>query len=536
MYPLKARQPGITLKFVLKFLLLCLLYLSVSCQTTLEESTAVFSRTPEPVQELETIPVYTATRPPPLTVTPAATLTPVPTATPNPIAAVYAPSNWSTKLKRSIDSLNDSSSEFFWQITLDEASADLIISPVPGEYPAGSRPLVLTVPITSDWDQLSLDEAKAILSTGHSVIEVHDIAELAPNIKFIKIDGIGPFDPNYPLLQNWSVFHGDGAEKAAEELSTLLLQNPLPDPLVHLAAVGDIMLDRSLGAAIRNGSIDYPFEYVKDELLSADLTIGNLESAIGDTGEPANKSYTFQAPPEAGASLANAGFDLLSLANNHALDFGQDALLQGISLLQDAGIHAVGAGADAKEARSPIIIESKGVRFAFLSYVNVPVEGSGFDTKSWAAGPSSPGLNWADQTNIVDDVQNASETSDIVIVLLHSGYEYVEQPSPAQSAAAKQAIDAGADLVIGHHAHVLQGIEFYNGGVIVYGLGNFAFEIDGDPSTGILNVWLDKDGVRQLNLVPAVIQFGGQPRLAAPGEAALIRKKVNILSDLLNRR
>jgi poly-gamma-glutamate synthesis protein (capsule biosynthesis protein) len=294
------------------------------------------------------------------------------------------------------------------------------------------------------------------------------------------------------------------------------------------------MLDRSLGDVIKRGNVGYPFELVIEELTAADLTVGNLESSLGDIGEPANKSYTFQAPPEAAKSLAYAGFDLLSLANNHALDYGQEALIQAIKLLQLEGIDVVGAGADVVKARSPILLESKGVKVAFLAYVDVPVEGTGFDTRSWNAEPASPGLNWSDPTNIANDVADAKDKSDIVIVLLHSGYEYVEQPSPEQSAAAKAAIDAGADLIVGHHAHVLQGLEFYKDGVIVYGLGNFAFEIDGDPNTGILNVWLDKEGVRQIDLVPAVIQLGGQPRLATPSEASDIKDKVNYQTDLLN--
>ncbi len=101
-------------------------------------------------------------------------------------------------------------------------------------------------------------------------------------------------------------------------------------------------------------------------------------------------------------------------------------------------------------------------------------------------------------------------------------------------AAAHAAIDAGADVVMGHHAHILQGIEFYRDGVIVYGLGNFAFEIDGPPETAVLNVWLDADGVRELELIPAVIQFGGQPRLAESWEAGPIRQRVYYLTTLLN--
>ncbi len=100
--------------------------------------------------------------------------------------------------------------------------------------------------------------------------------------------------------------------------------------------------------------------------------------------------------------------------------------------------------------------------------------------------------------------------------------------------AAHEAIDAGADVVIGHHAHILQGVEYYNGGVIVYGLGNFAFHIDGEPKTAVLNIWLDADGVRQLELIPAIVQEGGAPRPADQEETAVIRERVYWLTDILN--
>ena len=519
---------------VLIILLLALLLFSASCVGEKEKRSPLSIESPDVVQKATAIPTSTPSRAPQPSTTPAASRTPVPKDSSNPIVAVYGPSNWSKKLGESIDSLNAGESNYHWELAQDSASANLIISTDPGDYPAGYRPLVLTVPITAEWDQLSLEEANALLLTGHPIIEVHDILELTPKNKAIKIDGFGPFDPNYPLLQKWSIIHEEGVENAAEELSVLLLQNPLPDPFVHLAAVGDIMLDRSLGNAIRNGNPGFPFEFVKDELGSADVTIGNLESSIGGFGEAANKAYAFQAPSEAVRSLADAGFDLLSLANNHAMDYGQEPLLQGIRLLQVGGIEPVGAGANAREARSPVFIDSRGIRLAFLSYVDVPVEGSGFDTKSWAAGSTSPGVNWADPGNIALDVRDAKANADSVIVLLHSGYEYVEQPSPEQSSAAHAAIDAGANLVIGHHSHILQGIHFYKSGVIAYGLGNFAFDIDGDPNSGILNIWLNKDGIRQLDLAPVVIQYGGQPRPANPGEAAVIRVKVNYLTDLLN--
>ncbi|MEM9776925.1 MAG: CapA family protein, partial [Chloroflexota bacterium] len=145
---------------------------------------------------------------------------------------------------------------------------------------------------------------------------------------------------------------------------------------IHLAAVGDIMLDRRLGDAIKNGSVDYPFEKMIDWLVPADLTIGNFESAIGTLGKPIeNKSYPFQAPPEAVDALKSGGFDVVSLANNHALDYGVDSLLDGIALLKSAGIESVGAGSNLSEARAPTIVEVNGVKIAFLAYVNVLPEG-----------------------------------------------------------------------------------------------------------------------------------------------------------------
>ena len=137
---------------------------------------------------------------------------------------------------------------------------------------------------------------------------------------------------------------------------------------------------------------------------------------------------------------------------------------------------------------------------------------------------------------MASDVAAARQQADLVVVVLHSGYEYVPPPSEEQMAAARAAIDAGAALVIGHHAHILQGIEFYNGGVIVYGLANFAFTIDGPPETAILNAWLDKSGVRQIELIPAVVQLGGQPRLADPTEAPLILDTIYRLTNSLNPR
>jgi poly-gamma-glutamate synthesis protein (capsule biosynthesis protein) len=303
-----------------------------------------------------------------------------------------------------------------------------------------------------------------------------------------------------------------------------------------MAAVGDVMLDRTLGDVVASGDIGFPFAFVADLLQRADFTVANLESALGDGGEPAAKSYTFRAPPEAAQAVAQAGIDLVSLANNHALDFGPQALLQGMALLEQEGISVVGAGEDLERAHRPHLVTLNGMSFAFLAYVNVPVEGRApyFDTASWTAGPQTPGMAWARPDLITADVSDIRKSVDHVVVILHSGYEYVEAPSPEQVAASRAAIDAGATLVIGHHAHILQGVEFRGEGAIVYGLGNFAFNIDGSPETAILNAWFDKRGLRQIRYLPAIINPAGQPQPLPGDEAALIRSRIYSLSTYLN--
>jgi poly-gamma-glutamate synthesis protein (capsule biosynthesis protein) len=297
------------------------------------------------------------------------------------------------------------------------------------------------------------------------------------------------------------------------------------------------MLDRGLGAVIQSGNLAYPFAKVAPLLQNADITVGNMESALGDVGTPVEKSYPFRAPPAAAQAIALGGFDVVSLANNHGMDYGPEALLQAIELLQAQGVAPIGAGANFEAAHTPHLTQVNGLSMAFLGYVNVPVEASSrFDTAVWDATETTPGLAWGYPDVIAQDVTAVRPEADLVIVVLHSGFEYIEEPGEQQMAAAHAAIDAGADLVIGHHAHILQGIEYYNNGVIVYGLGNFAFEIDGPPETAVLNVWLDKDGVHSLELIPAIIQEGGAPRLAETWEAAPILSRVYFLTRILNSR
>jgi poly-gamma-glutamate capsule biosynthesis protein CapA/YwtB (metallophosphatase superfamily) len=319
----------------------------------------------------------------------------------------------------------------------------------------------------------------------------------------------------------------DTPPSAATETETIApTGTPIPNRQVTLEAVGDIMLARTVGEQVQAHGPQIVFAGVQSVFDSADVLIGNLECAITDSSERQPKIWTFAAPLEMAQALALARFDVLSLANNHAMDYGSQGLFDTRDNLGQYGIASVGAGANAAEAHAPVILERNGLRLAFLAYVDVPVEKDGFDARTWIATASQPGIAWADPDQITTDVAAARLQSDIVIVQLHSGYEvgsYIPTISPNQLAEAHAAIDAGAALVLGSHPHILQSIEQYHGGLIAYSLGNFVMDdYQGIANaTIILRVVLTPAGVQSYDWVPVLIE-NGLPRLAAEREAPVI--------------
>lgn len=513
--------------------------------TTTTPPTQTISPTIPATPEPTAIPQPTVKAEPTATIEPSATPppteTPTPAPTPQAVTLVVAP-EFEAETAAALAEIDDASHR--WQLIVEddpaailvEGRADLAIARDADGAIVREEPLAFMVPFTYDWEQISAADAEAILANDHSLIRVVPWSAMTPDNKAMRVDGRHPTDPDYPYRERWSLVAAPGYEEAAAALAPLLSDTLAPLPTIRIAAVGDINYDRSPAYIIQTtGDLAYPLSRVTHIFEAADYTIANLETALGDVGEPAAKRYPFRSPPETAESLAIGGVDLVSLANNHAMDYGAEALLQGIDLLHAAGVATVGGGADESASHAPHIAEINGLKVAFLGYVNVTVEAiTNFDTQSWSATADAPGLAWGDPARVSEDVAAIRPEVDLVVVILHSGYEYIEEPSEAQVAAARAAIDAGADLVVGHHAHILQGIHRYNDGVIAYGLGNFLFNIDGPPETAILNVWLDQNGVRQLELLPAIIQEHGQPRLAEPEEARPILSRVYYLTTLLN--
>lgn len=247
-----------------------------------------------------------------------------------------------------------------------------------------------------------------------------------------------------------------------------LAQEPTAE--LKIAAVGDIMLGGTGTPEFERFGYDYPFEKTRALLKQSHIVFGNLEGPLTHADHaPVAKKYLYRSPPEKVApALLNAGFNVVSLANNHAMDQGVEGLKHTLDALDLVGIKHTGAGMNLAEARKPAILESHGARVAFLAYTLT------FPEEFWATN-DRPGSPFGHEAHVRADVVAARTQADIVLVSFHWGQEGKTELRDYQRSLGRAAIDAGAAAVIGHHPHVLQGVERYKNGVIFYSLGNFAF-------------------------------------------------------------
>ncbi|MWC28893.1 CapA family protein [Paenibacillus sp. MMS18-CY102] len=300
-----------------------------------------------------------------------------------------------------------------------------------------------------------------------------------------------------------------------------------PTAAVNLAFVGDILLGSSVETTMRSQGFGYPFSGALDLLAGADLTAGNLEGPITTRGVPAqNKQYVFKGAPDLLKSLTDSGFDVVSLANNHTLDQGAEGLLDTIKHLDKAGLPHMGGGNNDAEAFAPVILEANGVKVAYIGLSRVVPE------TNWKADKDHPGVaETYDSTRAVAAIKRAKEEANLVVIMVHWGVERAEKPVEHQTTLARQYIDAGADLVIGSHPHVLQGFEQYKGKWIAYSLGNFVFNETATPrtkDTGVLNAACTKSGECKLTIHPMVAK---QSR-PAPADAEKSKDIIGYLSRI----
>jgi poly-gamma-glutamate synthesis protein (capsule biosynthesis protein) len=309
---------------------------------------------------------------------------------------------------------------------------------------------------------------------------------------------------------------------------------------LRLAITGDLMLGRGVDDVVRAHTLAYPWGDLRPELRTADLTLGNLECCIAERGTPwapGTKPFHFRAGPWAAPALADAGFDFVSLANNHTLDYGAEALEETLSYLSHHGIAHSGAGRDLAEASQPAHFETRGWRIAVFAAADHPAD--------FAATTTSPGTRLLRPTatdpagaELIRDVARARRSGyDLVVVSLHWGPNMNRRALPGFAEYARALIDAGAGVVHGHSAHLFQGVERYRGRPILYDTGDFVDDYAIDPTERndlqfLFQLDFDPAGSVSVGLVPVRI---AECRVghALPAERAWLYDRMRRLSEEL---
>ena len=312
-------------------------------------------------------------------------------------------------------------------------------------------------------------------------------------------------------------------EPKTEPETDRLEENPEASDLVEPADgsmtilfSGDVLLsDHVLNAYSRAGGISGVLDQgYLSAIQSADYFAVNEEFPFSSRGTQASdKQYTFRLAPEKVSLFKEMGIDAVTLANNHALDYGTDALLDTCEILDQADILHTGAGKDLDTAKQPVLFEKNGQRVALIGATRV------IPKADWAATKGHPGMLSSYEVSVeplLAQIAECHASGDKVVVLIHWGIERDEMPQEYQRALARRYIDAGADLVIGSHPHVLQGIEYYKGKPIFYSLGNFVFG-SSIPKTMLVQAAFTGESL-SLQLIPGT-SSGGYTRMLTDAES-----------------
>ncbi len=283
---------------------------------------------------------------------------------------------------------------------------------------------------------------------------------------------------------------------------------------LQIIATGDICLQTK--------NNEYPFENIKQVSLNKDILFGNLETVLSNYGQEMEKTVSLHTSPGKVSYLKNAGFDILNIANNHIMDLGPDGFNETLEVLSQNNLKFIGAG-NQKFNQPYQIIEKKGIKVGFLGYC----EGNFGDSKEGVF------INRIDENNITADIKNLKLECDAIIVSLHWGIENVFYPSPHQIKLARHLIDTGATLILGHHPHVVQGIEKYKNGLIVYSLGNFQFEGKEEKTQKsiIFSVEINKNRIENYKITPVRLDKNFLPRIMDNKDGLEMIAFINTISD-----
>lgn len=274
---------------------------------------------------------------------------------------------------------------------------------------------------------------------------------------------------------------------------------------VVVGFTGDVMLGRLVNQTISSNGYDYPWGNVLPLLKKNDFNIINLESTFTKSEKRVFKVFNFKADPDKIKTLVDANISLVNLANNHCLDFNEEGLRETIQTLESNGIKYVGVGQDIIHAHTMQIFEKRNIKIGVLGYTD--------NEPDWAATSDKAGTNYikvGKTDQIESDIKAAKELVDILIISIHWGPNKIERPTQEFIDFAHKIIDSGADIIHGHSAHVVQGIELYKGKVILYGTGDFIDDymiypdLHNDHSF-LFRINLSKDRIHQIELIPVYI-------------------------------
>jgi poly-gamma-glutamate synthesis protein (capsule biosynthesis protein) len=304
------------------------------------------------------------------------------------------------------------------------------------------------------------------------------------------------------------------------------------DDVVTLCAVGDVALCDGVARGMRQEGIGFPFHKIKAELSRKDVSFANLENVFAD-GDPGLQAQAHLLGSETAnvEALQHAGFDVVSLATNHIMDFGASGLERTMSALDRLSIRHCGAGASLAAARRPAVLEAKGIRFGFLAYAMKGVQ---------SADRGKAGASWIDYDMIAEDVRGLTPTVDHVVVSLHAGMEFIDYPHPDHRQLCLRIAELGPSLIVGHHPHVIHGIEQSGDCLIAYSLGNLVFdttimdyETERSSEGLILRCTFRKDRILGYEAVPTVIGEGYLTALAEGSRKESILERLDALSRAL---
>jgi poly-gamma-glutamate capsule biosynthesis protein CapA/YwtB (metallophosphatase superfamily) len=309
---------------------------------------------------------------------------------------------------------------------------------------------------------------------------------------------------------------GEAGEAAARTAPSAVAKGP-----VVLAFGGDIHFEGAAGTELAADPA-LVLSSISPVLRRADLAVVNLETAVTTGGSAVTKQFVFRAPPSAFAALRAGGVDVASMANNHGMDFGESGLRDSVAAARRQQFPVIGIGLDAKQAYRPFRRTINGQRIAVIGATQVLDDEL---ISSWTAGPHKPGLASAkDVPRLLEEVRAARRTSDTVVVFLHWGVELAKCPSETQRTLAKQLVAAGADVIVGGHAHRVQGAGRLGGALVDYGLGNFVWYASSGPSTetGVLLVAVNGRRIEGYRWEPARIVDATPRPLTGTAQSAAV--------------